>query len=107
MKKFWNKYYWFNTTLLWIIGIIFGALITNSCTETVIQYGSTKTKNFANHAKFESIKEFTYKNHDYIMFETSGLDSRTAGVVHNPECKYCKSYEQNKSKIQTCNNLVE
>ena len=89
MKKFWKKYYWLNTSLLWIICII-SAYLINSCTTQVIQEGNTQTEHIINHANFKYIREFTYKNHDYIMFETYGNYSATAGIVHNPECKYCK-----------------
>lgn len=105
MKKFWNKYYWLNTSLLWIIGIFLGALLINSCDSTVIQEGSTQTKYKRNYAKFEIIKEFTYKNHDYIMFQTGGLNSSVAGIVHNPECEYCNG--KSKSTISECDSLVK
>lgn len=39
---------------------------------------------------FNTATHFNYKNHQYIKF-TEGIDrSRVAGVVHDPDCKYCK-----------------
>lgn len=39
---------------------------------------------------FSTATHFNYKNHQYIKF-TEGIDrSRVEGVVHDPDCKYCK-----------------
>lgn len=40
--------------------------------------------------EFNYVKEFTYKEHEYIKFSAN----RSCGVVHNPECKKCKEHEQ-------------
>ena len=32
------------------------------------------------------IKEFVYNNHEYIMMR----EGYTSGIVHNPDCEYCK-----------------
>lgn len=36
------------------------------------------------------IKHFEYKGHDYILFQTEGVNSAVGGVVHDPDCK-CKA----------------
>lgn len=36
------------------------------------------------------VYEFEYKNHEYIMFYNYVNYNSAAGIVHNPECKYCK-----------------
>lgn len=53
-----------------------------------------------NNAEFNYINEFTYKNHDYIMFVTDGTTSRVAGIVHNPECKTCYERKEISSNIK-------
>lgn len=64
-----------------------------SCETNNIKDGTTTTEYKFETAKFQYIREFTYKNHDYIMFQTPGINAATAGIVHNPDCKYCKSKE--------------
>ena len=48
----------------------------------------TKSKQETNNC-FTYIKEFTYKEHDYIKFR----EGPRCGVVHNPDCKKCKSLQ--------------
>ena len=39
------------------------------------------------------INHFEYKGHDYILFETEGVNSAVGGVVHDPDCK-CKANKE-------------
>lgn len=39
---------------------------------------------------FDAVIHFRYKNHYYIKFTEGYERSRTSGVVHDPDCKYCK-----------------
>ena len=39
---------------------------------------------------FDNAVHFKYKNHQYIKFTEGYERSRTSGVVHDPDCKYCK-----------------
>lgn len=41
---------------------------------------------------FMSITHFEYESHEYINFR-GGYNS---GVVHNPDCKYCKTKKDEK-----------
>ncbi len=83
--------------------IIFG--LTN-CSEPEYRDTNVQSQNgINNNAKFDYINEFTYKNHDYIMFKTGGMNSATAGIVHNPECKYCNGNKE--STISKCDSLVK
>lgn len=39
---------------------------------------------------FDNAVHFKYKNHQYIKFVEGSAQYRTSGVVHDPDCKYCK-----------------
>lgn len=39
---------------------------------------------------FDAVIHFQYKNHYYIKFTEGYERFRTSGVVHDPDCKYCK-----------------
>lgn len=65
---------------------LFGILVLCSCennTNTSIGISSEGS------IPFKFITHFEYKNHQYIKFETSGVESAIGGVVHDPDCKYC------------------
>lgn len=32
------------------------------------------------------IKEFTYKDHHYILYRSEGVNSRIGGITHDPDC---------------------
>lgn len=36
------------------------------------------------------VNEFVYKNHEYIKFSW-GTGKPNTGVIHNPDCKFCKN----------------
>lgn len=42
---------------------------------------------------FYEIIEFEHKGHEYIWFRSlnGGYAGWDGGIVHNPDCKYCKS----------------
>lgn len=39
---------------------------------------------------FDDAMHFKYKNHQYIKFTEGSGQSEICGVVHDPDCKYCK-----------------
>lgn len=45
---------------------------------------------------FAHVTHFEYRNHQYIKFETAGINSAIGGVVHDPDCKYCNIKEHEK-----------
>lgn len=66
--------------ILFLLGIVLLCGCEHNTSVGISPEGSTP---------FEFITHFEYKNHQYIKFETNGLDSRIGGVVHDPDCKYC------------------
>ncbi len=111
MKKlyieYFNKYGWaWLVVFLSIIGIIFTVA---ACSEPAIKIGTTGTDRILEGCNFENIYKFKFENHDYIMFETAGVNSRVAGIVHSPDCKYCNSnqisHESTKSGLSTNNSI--
>lgn len=87
--------------ILILFSCIFG--LTN-CSEPKYKNNSVSVNNgILQNAKFNIIKEFSYKNHEYIMFVTDGNYSATAGIVHNPECKICHE----RKEISSNNKMVK
>lgn len=39
---------------------------------------------------FDAAVHFKYKNHQYIKFTEGNGQYQVVGVVHDPDCKYCK-----------------
>lgn len=39
---------------------------------------------------FDNAVHFKYKNHQYIKFVEGFGQYKISGVVHDPDCKYCK-----------------
>lgn len=39
---------------------------------------------------FDNAVHFKYKNHQYIKFVEGFRQYKISGVVHDPDCKYCK-----------------
>ena len=39
---------------------------------------------------FDNATHFKYKNHQYIKFVEGSGQYKISGVVHDPDCKYCK-----------------
>ena len=39
---------------------------------------------------FTGVTHFTYEGHEYIKFEEANGNATFGGVVHNPNCKYCR-----------------
>lgn len=39
---------------------------------------------------FDAAVYFKYKNHQYIKFTEGFGNYQAVGVVHDPDCKYCK-----------------
>lgn len=39
---------------------------------------------------FDGATHFKYKNHQYIKFVEGFGQYKISGVVHDPDCKYCK-----------------
>lgn len=39
---------------------------------------------------FGAAVHFKYKNHQYIKFTEGNGNYKAVGVVHDPDCKYCK-----------------
>lgn len=39
---------------------------------------------------FDNAVHFKYKNHQYIKFVEGFGKYKISGVVHDPDCKYCK-----------------
>jgi hypothetical protein len=39
---------------------------------------------------FDNAVHFKYKNHQYIKFVEGSGQYKISGVVHDPDCKYCK-----------------
>lgn len=39
---------------------------------------------------FGNVVHFRYKNHQYIKFVEGFGQYKISGVVHDPDCKYCK-----------------
>lgn len=68
--------------------LLFISVFLVSCNHEKELQNETITSKFVNNkANFQCITKFSFENHDYIMFQTSGNYSRVAGIVHNPECK--------------------
>lgn len=39
---------------------------------------------------FRDVVHFEYRNHQYIKFDECSGSCNIGGVVHDPDCKYCK-----------------
>ena len=37
------------------------------------------------------VNEFIYKNHEYVKFRWGTGHQTNTGVIHNPDCKFCKN----------------
>ena len=50
----------------------------------------------------DDVVEFTYNEHDYIMFyyNSDGAHNSRTGVVHSPDCKKCKEDENNRDVVR-------
>ena len=70
--------------LLLLLGIL---AIICSCepSEAIV----TKQKQEVAMSYFRTVRHFEYEGHKYISFEHGYGDSRTQGIVHDPDC-HCK-----------------
>lgn len=55
-------------------------------------WSSTRVKNDYERSRreFDNAVHFKYKNHQYIKFVEGFGQYKISGVVHDPDCKYCK-----------------
>lgn len=60
--------------------IIFSLIVFCSCT------GNNSVKNKTPYNKIDKVEEFTYKGHQYIVFDFSELHTYGKTVVHDPDC---------------------
>ena len=68
--------------------ISLGLALLCSCSRPTLESEATKSVPDGI-IPFDAVIHFRYKNHYYIKFK--GYErSRTSGVVHDPDCKYCK-----------------
>ena len=45
---------------------------------------------------FNEVTHFEYHRHEYIKFYEAFGNASNAGVVHDPDCKYCNIKEHEK-----------
>ena len=78
-----------NITLFVIITILLLCSCKNTSRSTEIK---TVDDSQLDNSEFHNpkVNEFIYKNHEYIKFSW-GTGSPNTGVIHNPDCKFCKN----------------
>ena len=60
-------------------------------TEKAIKGEIKEVSEYANLGKEIGVAvHFKYKNHQYIKFTEGNGNYKAVGVVHDPDCKYCK-----------------
>lgn len=69
--------------------ISLGLALLCSCSRPTLESEATKSVPDGI-IPFDAAIHFRYKNHYYIKFTEGYERSRTSGVVHDPDCKYCK-----------------
>jgi len=78
----------FAIALLFIVGFITAGVIINKDNE-IDKTACEVAKENKIEDIFNYVYEYEYKGHEYIFFK----NNHTSGVVHNPDCKYCKNQE--------------
>lgn len=69
--------------------ISLGLALLCGCSRPTLEQEATKSISDGI-VPFNAAIHFKYKNHQYIKF-TEGLgQSQAVGVVHDPDCKYCR-----------------
>lgn len=69
--------------------ISFGLILLSSCVGLNSELKATRnTKDGI--IPFDAAVHFKYKNHQYIKFTEGSGKYKVVGVVHDPDCKYCK-----------------
>lgn len=70
--------------------LLFLIILLSSCYKPVKEEEATRTVS-EGVIPFNEAIHFEYKNHEYIKFYESLGNLTNSGVVHNPDCKYCKN----------------
>lgn len=67
--------------------MLFGLVVLCSCGLTSEDRASKNVD--AGNIPFDKATHFEYRKHQYIKFSEGWMKYQRAGVVHDPDCKYC------------------